>query len=81
MTEVPLSKALNPQLLQLVLEQMAAHCFGGCVRRFCDLLINLHHLFSNGEAFNTQSRSSPTSYAIRAQNRRWIAFDNERDIA
>ncbi len=44
------------------------------------LAVNLHHLFSNGAAFNTQSRSSLTSYAIRVQNRRWIAFDNERDI-
>ncbi len=45
------------------------------------LVVNLHHLFSNGAAFNTQSRSSLTSYAIRAQNRRWIACDSERDIA
>ncbi len=36
------------------------------------LLINLHHLLSNGAAFNTQSHSSLTSYAIRAQIRRWI---------
>ncbi len=28
------------------------------------LAVNLHHLFSNGAAFNTQSRSSLTSYAI-----------------
>ncbi len=28
------------------------------------LAINLHHLFSNGAAFNTQSRKSLTSYAI-----------------
>ncbi len=33
------------------------------------LAVNLHQLFSNGDAFNTQSRSSLTSYAIRAQNR------------
>ncbi len=45
------------------------------------LAVNLHHLFSNGAAFNTQSRSSLTSYAIRAQNRRWIACDSEHDIA
>ncbi len=45
------------------------------------LVVNLNHLFSDGAAFNTQSRSSPTIYAIRTQNRRWIAFDNERDIA
>ncbi len=41
------------------------------------LLIHLHHLFSNGAAFNTQSRSSPTSYAIRTQSRR---CDIERNI-
>ncbi len=28
------------------------------------LAVNLHHLFSNGATFNTQSRSSLTSYAI-----------------
>ncbi len=28
------------------------------------LAVNLHHLFSNGAAFNTQSRRSLTSYAI-----------------
>ncbi len=28
------------------------------------LALNLHHLFSNGAAFNTQSRRSLTSYAI-----------------
>ncbi len=27
------------------------------------LALNLHHLFSNGAVFNTQSRSSQTSYA------------------
>ncbi len=45
------------------------------------LAVNLHHLFSNGAAFNTQSCSSLTSYTIRAQNRRWIACDSECDIA
>ncbi len=45
------------------------------------LALNLHHLLSSGAAFNTQSRSSLTSYAIRAQNRRWIACDIECDIA
>ncbi len=44
------------------------------------LAVNLHHLFSNGAAFNTQSRRSLTSYAIRAQNGRCIACDIERDI-
>ncbi len=28
------------------------------------LAVNLHHLFSDGAAVNTQSRSSLTSYAI-----------------
>ncbi len=41
--------------------------------------VHLHHLFLNWVAFNTQSCSS--SYAIRAQNRRWIACDSEREIA
>ncbi len=45
------------------------------------LAVNLHHLFSNGAAFNKQSRSSLTSYAICAQNCRWIACDSEREIA
>ncbi len=48
------------------------------------LVLNLHHLLSNpvdGAAVNTQSRSSLTSYAIRAHNHSWIAFDNERDVA
>ncbi len=44
-------------------------------------VINLHQLFSNGAAFNTQSRRSLTSYAIHAQNHRWTACDIERDIA
>ncbi len=54
---------------------------------FCGPGVGLHDIyiyiypFSNGAAFNTQSRSSPTSYAIRAQNHRWIASDIERDIA
>ncbi len=33
------------------------------------LVINLHHMHSDGATFNTQSRSSLTSYAIRAHNR------------
>ncbi len=45
------------------------------------LAVNLHHLFSNGAAFNTQSRSFLTSYAIHAHNRRWIACDSECEIA
>ncbi len=36
------------------------------------LAVNLHHLFSNGAAFNTQSRSSQTSYAYIDW---YIAFD------
>ncbi len=40
------------------------------------LLINLHHLFSNGAAVNAQSRSSLTSYAISCSisqmNRIWL---------
>ncbi len=36
------------------------------------LALNLHHLFSNGAAFNTQSRSSQTSYAYIDW---YIAFD------
>ncbi len=32
------------------------------------LAVNLHHLFSNGAAFNTQSRRSLTSYAYIAFN-------------
>ncbi len=47
------------------------------------LVLNLHHMLSNpvdGAEVNTQSRSSLTSYAIRAHNHRWIAFDNERDV-
>ncbi len=51
------------------------------VKMFLWLALNLHQLFSNGAAFNTQSRSSLTSYAICAQNRRWIACDSEREIA
>ncbi len=42
---------------------------------------HLHQLFSNKAAFNTQSHSSLTSHAIRAQNRRWIACDSEHYIA
>ncbi len=34
------------------------------------LAVNLHHLFSNGAAFNTQSRKSLTSYAISRSYRR-----------
>jgi len=45
------------------------------------ILWNLDQLISNGVAFNTQSRSSLTSYAIRAQNRRCIACDSEREIS
>ncbi len=45
------------------------------------LAVNLLQLFSNGAAFNTQSRSSRTSYAIHAQNHRCIACDSEREIA
>ncbi len=48
------------------------------------LVLNLHHLFSkpvDGAAVNTQSRRSLTSYAIHARDHRWLAFDNERDIA
>ncbi len=41
---------------------------------------NLHQLFSNDTPFNTQSRISLTNYANRAQNRRWIACDSEREI-
>ncbi len=34
--------------------------------------LGLHGIGSNGAAFNyTQSRSSPTSYTIRAHNRRY----------
>ncbi len=36
------------------------------------LTVNLHHLFSNGAAFNTQSHSSQTSYAYIDW---YIAFD------
>ncbi len=36
------------------------------------LAVNLHHLFSNGAAFNTQSHSSQTSYAYIDW---YIAFD------
>ncbi len=45
------------------------------------LAVNLLQLFLNGAAFNTQSRSSRTSYAIHAQNHRCIACDSEREIA
>ncbi len=38
------------------------------------LALNLHHLFSNGAAFNTQSRRSLTSYTIsRSYRRRYIS--------
>ncbi len=43
--------------------------------------VNLHHLFSNGVAFNTQSRRSLTSDAISRSYRRRLNCDNERDIA
>ncbi len=42
------------------------------------LVVNLHHVLSDGAACNTQSRRSLTSYVY---NRRWIALDYERDIA
>ncbi len=45
------------------------------------LAVNIHHLFSNGAAFNTQSRRSLISYAIHAQNHRWIACDSLRFTA
>ncbi len=45
------------------------------------LAVNLHHLFSNGAAFNTQSRSSLTSYAISRSLSQLNHLRYERDIA
>ncbi len=46
------------------------------------LAVNLLQLFSNGAAFNTQSCSSRTSYAIHAQNHRCIACrETEKNMA
>ncbi len=45
------------------------------------LAVKLHHLFSNGAAFNTQSRRSLTSDAISRSYRRRFICDNESDIA
>ncbi len=45
------------------------------------LAVNLHHLFSNGAAFNTRSRRSRTSDAISRSYRRRFICDNESDFA
>ncbi len=45
------------------------------------LAVNLHHLFSNGAAFNTLSRRSLTSYAISLSLLQMNRLRYERDIA
>ncbi len=45
------------------------------------LALNLHHLFSNGAAFNTQSRKSLTSYAISCSYRRWYISRYMRSLS
>ncbi len=45
------------------------------------LAVNLHHLFSNGAAFNTQSRKSLTSDAISRSLSQMNRLRYERDIA
>ncbi len=45
------------------------------------LAVNLHHLFSNGAAFNTRSRSSLTSDAISRSLSQMNRLRYERDIA
>ncbi len=45
------------------------------------LVVNLHHLFSDGAAFNTRSRRSLTSHAISRSYRMRFISDYERDFA
>ncbi len=52
---------MNTRAVQLIACDCHAHLASKAVPW---LAANLHHLFSNGAAVNTQSRSSLTSYAI-----------------
>ncbi len=48
---------------------------------FLWLTVNLHHLFSDGAAFNTRSRISLKSYAISRSESKMNRLRYERDIA